>query len=1756
MTTQTLDVDPDDHYLNSTTPSTAPAPTATIHSSDVLWALMHFTLPPAPAGEVLISASLVVRTTTSATSGSVPSHTISLTTSSWSQATSWAGNPAGVNMRPSLGTVLGTVPANTLTDTVYTIPLDIATIAPLAGSQFGMAINTATAGDSLQLWSSRAPVTANQPDLVLVYAAAGFTAVVTSEGLAKGATLAVPSGMTFPPKAQADALVAGPTISSTIGIATTISGAALIPPNDSRIRWRGATGFAAGPSGSTTVWAPNNRYSYAWNSPPVWGIEFVLNGTQVEASYQAASGAYSCFRIKIDGQRVTDLPVMTTTLTPAPTGGQRFMLKLTFGTSAVRRITIEGGYLPFGGLYAGVGSTVSAPPPFSTKVVVQGDSIVASSSETPGLGNGTWPLRLANYIGADEMFNVGVGGTGYLNTTPVTFINRIADLRVSATPAERANVIIFFGGVNDRTQTSGAITTAAQAVFDAAIAAEPQAEIYVFGCWVQAWPVPAANITVDNALKAAAAASGVPFASCTTGNCYNAAGTLIGTYEPIIRSTTDVANFIGNPGSTDTLHPNGAGNVRIAEWAREVLILMAGAPSPFVAAVSSIGTATARVASLIAPTVTPGRTLHSYDAVTLTATLPPGTSADIWERQQIAGVTVTIGGGFGSYSFIAPPTKTGTTITIQIRYQSGGVYSDWTTVSFPVERHQFWRREGGVDIPYLTEHGVSAPVDPSPNLFFALPDNYVGTKMLWAHYYPPYPVRLANVVADGVDIASSDYYVRNYINPVPLGSSEQQHIPYGGILRTRPMPLPVYTGPDTWQKDNARREIAAAIANGVDGFLCNSTNVAGDNTVRILALRDIAAAEFPGFYVTPMLDLSTASPLTAVPDASIATYVAGFANLASTKYLPDGRMIIGSFQGDTKSAAWWTSFMALLASSFNGLTIAVMGSYNSFQTATEAHKTVLYASGQWGYGADPNVQNTSAGLATEKAYAAARGIQNLRTIWFQDIRPYAGVYDEARNTEALRAAWTHAIADDPEYIELCTFGDLKEGSDFRNTESRGLVGLDISAYYAAWWKIGSPPDILRDVAYLTHRQAPLSAVPTGPQTQTMQQWKPPLTGGRLNTSTPRESVEALVFLTAPAEVRITSNGTTQAFSAPAGMSAWLKAAGLGAVKVEVWRNGLKVVDLPSPVEIKTSWQNDQREYDAFGSIRGTTGQRASWPRTVTTPPPSGATPWLPFELNQTALNPLTTGKWTLSHPMDTYYVSIDNPLDTVPDYWDKNWMYYPPIGATGQNVYGGLARQRYARRLRRPEASGQFEIKDYRWEVRAARSAGIDAFTYAVSQRPPGSMFVRVQRMLTACAQENAINSVKFYCIPWILGNTGVTGPKLAAGQVMSNQFVIDAANYLAGYFSPMVNDPLYAGGFLKINGEAVFMPYNAEVAPNNQGLTSPPAVGSWGVLWWQTFRDRMASLGTPVRLWFTLSSSVATHSAKFESLASAMGWFGSRDWALNASTTGTSYGGARSYLQVTAGLTARNDGVTKMPYIAPVSTQGYYPRGNTDNTGGFGYIWEAKGTQNLINSWTIGAVNQSGGVGTEMVQGITWNDVAEGSQVFPSSESGWHWLDLFLYFNIKHKTGSYPVIVRDGIYLTHRKQQTTDNHAGGGATYSGVQTKFATRYHDPATGHAGTIESPILNILDGVVFLTAAATVNLVSGGVTTTFSAPAGFSRFECPLRLGTQSGTVVRAGVTVASVTSPIVVSATQVVEDLTYYGASSFAAVPRPVPIVAD
>lgn len=55
-----------------------------------------------------------------------------------------------------------------------------------------------------------------------------------------------------------------------------------------------------------------------------------------------------------------------------------------------------------------------------------------------------------------------------------------------------------------------------------------------------------------------------------------------------------------------------------------------------------------------------------------------------------------------------------------------------------------------------------------------------------------------------------------------------------------------------------------------------------------------------------------------------------------------------------------------------------------------------------------------------------------------------------------------------------------------------------------------------------------------------------------------------------------------------------------------------------------------------------------------------------------------------------------------------------------------------------------------------------------------------------------------------------------------------------------------------------------------------------------------------------------------------------------------------------------------------------------------------------------------------DFVQLTTWNDLSEGSGFMETVTQGRVCQDLSAYYLVKYKTGTYPPIVRDCIYLSH----------------------------------------------------------------------------------------------------------------------------------------
>lgn len=490
------------------------------------------------------------------------------------------------------------------------------------------------------------------------------------------------------------------------------------------------------------------------------------------------------------------------------------------------------------------------------------------------------------------------------------------------------------------------------------------------------------------------------------------------------------------------------------------------------------------------------------------------------------------------------------------------------------------------DLSTLLSNWGSITATADPGRFFKMPDMSSSNKLVFAHYFGPYPIRIADITP------SNDYYANNYLRATGENS---KHISYGGLLRDRPLPVAVSgTG---WETKDLEQDITWAKDAGIDGFYVNIMGGSGANITRYEKLRDVAKASFPGFYVIPMIDANgtLASPLVNdVPTDGDPVLVAEMiARFSQTSYrLPDNRMLVGTFKIEGKTPAWWSSVWSALQANHT-ITPAIVGVYNDY---AKAANYTQYASGRWGVGADPNIYATRANYGTD---ARARNELYQADVWAQDIRPSYSLFDEARGTKALFAAWDRAIADQANMVQICTWSDYSEGSQFRPSAARGSVELDLSAWKIAQYKTGTQPTILKDAVYISHRNQTSTSTVAGPQTKLMAHWNRP------NRSAYQDKVEVLTFLTAPASVTVTVGGVATTYSAPAGMFSSEVDARFGGVSVSVKRSGTEVASLISPYQIRsTVWQQD-RQYFMSSSLRDaalqfdptetSTGQKPTYP---------------------------------------------------------------------------------------------------------------------------------------------------------------------------------------------------------------------------------------------------------------------------------------------------------------------------------------------------------------------------------------------------------------------------------------------------------------------------------------------------------------------------------------------------------------------------------
>lgn len=293
-----------------------------------------------------------------------------------------------------------------------------------------------------------------------------------------------------------------------------------------------------------------------------------------------------------------------------------------------------------------------------------------------------------------------------------------------------------------------------------------------------------------------------------------------------------------------------------------------------------------------------------------------------------------------------------------------------------------------------------------------------------------------------------------------------------------------------------------------------------------------------------------------------------------------------------------------------------------------------------------------------------------------------------------------------------------------------------------------------------------------------------------------------------------------------------------------------------------------------------------------------------------------------------------------------------------------------------------------------------------------------------------------------------------------------------------------------KIDGKLVLSPFTAE----------QKSVGYWS----SVISTMTNNYGTPVDFFPTFQNE-SKYAPIFDPISYGMGTWGDRDPAYN-SPNDTSATGPLARVKSIKSL--------GQLWMHPISLQDVRPRSAK--------YWESNNTENLRNTWEVARKSDA-----DWAQLTTWNDLPEGSGMLPSAQHGFSFLDLNAYYGVWFKTGTAPTITRDAVYLTHRKQMIS-------APISFPQT-LKMGAADGKTPGRDTVEA--------LTFSKAAGTVEITTGGKTTSCAVDAGVDTCVVPLGIGAVSAKLIRGGASVATLTSPFTVTATPYIQDFEYVGSSS-------------
>lgn len=133
-----------------------------------LQSFIRIDMPEVPAGEELVGARLILRTSNDSTAGSADTHQVHVVDDGWDEGSiTWNTRPTSTQSG-----VIGTLPGATGVNASYQVPLDAAALRQYAGQSMTLRISSASGSDNVRLWSAEATAS-YRPRLELDFSSEG-----------------------------------------------------------------------------------------------------------------------------------------------------------------------------------------------------------------------------------------------------------------------------------------------------------------------------------------------------------------------------------------------------------------------------------------------------------------------------------------------------------------------------------------------------------------------------------------------------------------------------------------------------------------------------------------------------------------------------------------------------------------------------------------------------------------------------------------------------------------------------------------------------------------------------------------------------------------------------------------------------------------------------------------------------------------------------------------------------------------------------------------------------------------------------------------------------------------------------------------------------------------------------------------------------------------------------------------------------------------------------------------------------------------------------------------------------------------------------------------------------------------------------------------------------------------------------------------------------------------------------------------------